>query len=44
MSTIIVGAVLLLVVICIIYKMIKGRKDNPGCCGGCSGCNRKDCS
>lgn len=38
-STILVGAIVLLIITAILWKMVRDRKKGNGsCCGGCSGC------
>jgi len=38
MGDIIVGALLVLIVVAIIWKMRKDKKNGTSCCGGCTGC------
>lgn len=39
MSTIIVGAVVLIVVAAAVHKLYKDKKSGKGCSGNCSGCS-----
>ncbi|MCI7043171.1 MAG: FeoB-associated Cys-rich membrane protein [Lachnospiraceae bacterium] len=41
MSTIIVGAIVLLITVLVIRRMIQNKKSGRHCCGDCSHCNSR---